>query len=75
MKYLISFTVLFCILILSAASLQAQASLQWNKYDFVPGDKIILRITRKMNRTENFHPNGIFLKAEALKMLHSVKIM
>lgn len=41
MKYLISFTAVICILILSAASLQAQTALQWNKYDFIPGEKII----------------------------------
>ena len=41
MKYLNSFAALFCVLILSAASLQGQASLKWNKYDFVPGDSII----------------------------------
>ncbi|MFZ0472577.1 MAG: OmpA family protein [Bacteroidales bacterium] len=41
MKYLISFTAVIYILILSAASVQAQTALQWNKYDFVPGEKII----------------------------------
>jgi outer membrane protein OmpA-like peptidoglycan-associated protein len=41
MKYFISFTVLFCAMFLSVESLQAQATLSWNKYDFVPGEKII----------------------------------
>ena len=47
MKYFISFTLLFCALFLSVEIVQAQASLKWNKYDFVPGEKIILEDTQE----------------------------
>lgn len=42
MKYLIPLTLLFCAMFLSAEIVQAHASLKWNKYDFVPGEKRIL---------------------------------
>ncbi len=54
MKYLISSTVLFCILILSAQSLQAQATLKWNKYDFVPGDSIIFEDNQENEQNGEF---------------------
>ena len=54
MKYLISFTVLFSILILSASSLQAQTSLKWNKYDFVPGDSIIFEDNQENEQNGEF---------------------
>ena len=54
MKYLILSSVISSIMMLTVQSMQAQATLKWNKYDFVPGDSIIFEDNQENEQNGEF---------------------